>query len=356
MSRVQRDTMALSRARPGIDPTWRRTTAGARQRAHAVPRAGPDPVAGREHRAPVVLHELRPAGLVPGCRPGFPGGRPGLVVPALDTAAARPAGGLRPRVPGVGRPLRERPDLLHRPAHHGATGLVDPPAGLPPGRRHPGRSGRGRRSLLRRARAADGVPLGPDRIPAGDPAVHGAVAGLGTVRGLGRHRRGGVHGAGRWPLPGARRAGRDRGRGGAAAGDDHAGCLLVAVLQDHADHEEQRDVRHAGAALGQRRAPPDHGHRRVEAREGRPGSTVRRTCTATRHPCATCWWSGPAPARTSRSRCAWAPSTWTRSTSTRGWCRSACRATRTTPTRTLGSPGTSTTAARSCRTRTDATT
>ena len=70
MARMGQTTSAPTETarRPG-----RRTPPGAGQRADAVPRAGADPLAGLQHRAPVVLLELRAARLVPRHRHRLPG-------------------------------------------------------------------------------------------------------------------------------------------------------------------------------------------------------------------------------------------------------------------------------------------
>ena len=78
----------------------RRTPAGARQRADAVPRAGADPLARVEHRAPVVLLELRAAGLVPRHRHRLPGQPAQLDDRARRAGAAGRSWSRRPAVPG----------------------------------------------------------------------------------------------------------------------------------------------------------------------------------------------------------------------------------------------------------------
>ena len=342
------------RARPGIDPTWRRTTAGARQRAHAVPRAGPDPVAGREHRAPVVLHELRPARARSSASASVSwwparAGRSCRWTPLLLALVVVCARVFPVSVDRSGR------DLIFFTALHTtrATGLVGPPAGLPAGRR--------RSWPVRPRSSAAASPSSPpltayrwDLIgsPAGDRAVHGAVVPVGTVRRVGRHRRGRRSWSWSWPLPGARRAGR-----GVIVG----ALLLETIAPGVSWSPYYKITRPRGRrTYGTRVSISVNGVPHQTMVTGRRGSSTTASQDlrgAVRAPRAS-----PAarrPGRRGRLRlgrrdraAARAPSTSTPSTSTRDRCRSACSATRTTPTRTRGSPGTSTTAARSWRTPT----
>ena len=351
--------MALSEPDRASDPTRRRTTAGARQRAHAVPRAGPDPVA--RARTSCTCRTSRTSS----CSGSFLGVGLGFLVAGRSWSFLRWTPLLlallvvvRPRVPGVGRPLRA------------ATSSTSPPC-TPPGRRpgwslpvvfllvagDPGRSGRGRRPLLRRAPPADGVPLGPDRILVGIRLFTVLSLPAGTVRGLGRPRRGRLHGAGRRPVPGARRARRvvGRGRGAAAARRSRRASPGRRTTRSQTTRTARRTAR--GCSSRSTACPTrPMATAAVEAREGL--QDLRRAVPAPRP---------DTPARRAgrrgrlrlgrRDRAAQG-----RPARGRGRHRPAARAdrraaaTRTTPTRTLGSPGTSTTAARSCRTPTSATT
>ena len=183
----------------------RRAAADPRQRADVVPGAGADPLAGGQRRPPVLLHQLRAAGVVPRHRAGLPDLAKVLVDPALHAGAARPARGLRAALPGLHRPRRRRPDLLHRARDHRTSGLGDPAAHLRADSGRAGRAGRGRGALLRSAAAAHGVPLGPRGLPDRDQPLHRAVVPLGALgrlglAGGGRFRPGGLRSRlGGWP-------------------------------------------------------------------------------------------------------------------------------------------------------------
>ena len=234
----------------------------------AVPRAGPDPVARLEHRAPVVLLELRAARLVPRHRRRLPRQPPELDPDPRGAGPAGAAGGRRAAVAGLARPHRLRRHLLHLAPGDRAAGVAGPSRGLRRRGARAGRPGRDRRPVLRGPDAADGVPLGPGRLARRHRRVHRAVVPLGAAGGLGRRRRPGLRAARAEPQAGAvDRGGHGRGRR-AARGVDGGRDQLVAVLQDDDEGRRPGQPRLRGH-LGQRHPAPADGAGAVEARAGR---------------------------------------------------------------------------------------
>ena len=275
----------------------------------------------RLQRLPVVLHELHPAGELPGCGCGVLA-REGTLRPVpAGTSGTRGAVRVPRGVPRAGRPCRRRPPgggrvRMARPAEVAlAVGGVRPVV--------PGDGGDrvGRGAGVRAVRVPRGLPAGHPGQHPGDRGVLGARLPPGLAVGVGARRRGRVGGTER-PAPDRRPRGHRGGDRRARGAVVRAADALVALSTDHhlaAGRRRHRDRRqrppastdHVGVLHGDRAGVPfravralarEPAHERVDRRCGqrerrrdrpRAGSGPRRRRRD--RPRAVCAGSRPAP-------------------------------------------------------------
>ena len=252
-------------------PDRRPPTAGARERGHALRRAGLDPLGLRVPGARRVLHELRAARELPRDRRRVPAVGPRAERLPMGAGLVRALRGARLRRAGrEGLRRRARPRELARPA--GSADLDRAARAVPGGGLGDGERRRGRGAPVRAVRTARGLPPGHHGEPAGHHPVLGAV-----VPGARAARLGGAA-RDRVPRVDARRGLRGTlgrggcGRGRADARVPRAPRRLVAVLPGHGLRRRRRrpDPRSGELAA----APGDAAPRRD------PGGVLRRAVHA----------------------------------------------------------------------------